>query len=108
VKQTGVEDRHYDHSQLSSVLSSINSLKASNKHIVICCTVMPGYCRQTGSFLIRDCPNTSLSYNPEFIAQGMPRTPNTQHTSRSVPLLQLQAECCQFIDLLIDGCWQGM
>jgi len=67
---TGVDDRHYDHSQLSSVLSALNARKLQNKHVVICCTVMPGYCRSTGSFLLRDCPNTTLSYNPEFIAQG--------------------------------------
>lgn len=29
-----------------------------------------GYVRQTGRFLIRDCVNCTLSYNPEFIAQG--------------------------------------
>ena len=41
-----------------------------NKHIVIGCTVFPGYIRTVGKFLLRDCPNTTLSYNPEFIAQG--------------------------------------
>jgi UDPglucose 6-dehydrogenase len=67
---TGQDDRHYDTATLSSLLSSFNKAKLKNKHFVICCTVMPGYTRQTGRFLIRDCENCTLSYNPEFIAQG--------------------------------------
>ena len=47
-----------------------NKCQLKNKHFVICCTVMPGYVRQTGRFLIRDCESCTLSYNPEFIAQG--------------------------------------
>ena len=66
---TGQDDRHYDTSTLSSLLSLFNRTKLKNKHFVICCTVMPGYVRQTGRFLIRDCENCTLSYNPEFIAQ---------------------------------------
>ena len=49
---------------------NINSKKVANKHIVIGCTVIPGYIEGTGKYLIQDCPNTSLSYHPEFIAQG--------------------------------------
>lgn len=48
----------------------INRARVSNKHIVICCTVLPGYIANIGRHLIRDCENCSLSYNPEFIAQG--------------------------------------
>ena len=51
--QTGVDDRHYDHSQLSAVLSSLNARKVANKHIVVCCTVMPGYCRCLRPFRAR-------------------------------------------------------
>ncbi|EKX42049.1 hypothetical protein GUITHDRAFT_41068, partial [Guillardia theta CCMP2712] len=68
---TGVDDRHYDHSALSMVLSSLNKRKLHNKHIVICCTVLPGYCRKVANFLVKDCVNTTISYNPEFIAQVM-------------------------------------
>lgn len=57
-------------SKLGRVLSSINELQPSDKHIVIGCTVLPGYCRDVGSFLLEDCINTTLSYNPEFIQQG--------------------------------------
>ncbi len=60
----------YDHKNLNRVLLEINKRKVSNKHIVIGCTVFPGYIRTTGKNLIKDCINTSLSYNPEFIAQG--------------------------------------
>jgi UDPglucose 6-dehydrogenase len=61
---------YYDHSILSNVLFRLNSLKLSNKHIVICSTVMPGYVNGTGRFLLRDCQSTTLSYNPAFVAQG--------------------------------------
>lgn len=60
----------YDHSNLGKVLIEINKRKVQNKHIVIGCTIFPGYIRTIGKFLIKDCINTTLSYNPEFIAQG--------------------------------------
>lgn len=60
----------YDHSNLSLVLSELNKRKVKNKHIVIGCTVFPGYIRNVGSFLVQNCTNTTLNYNPEFIAQG--------------------------------------
>lgn len=63
-------ERHYDISKLSKVLSKINSYKPENKHVMIMCTVMPGYIREIGRYLLRDCKNTTLNYNPEFIAQG--------------------------------------
>eukprot|EP00296_Roombia_truncata_P007766 JP446218.1.p1 GENE.JP446218.1~~JP446218.1.p1 ORF type:complete len:387 (-),score=121.56 JP446218.1:225-1274(-) len=67
---SGGGDRHYDHSKLARVLTEINKRKVADKHLVICCTVIPGWIAGVGRFLIRDCPNTTLSYNPEFIAQG--------------------------------------
>lgn len=60
----------YDHSKLGKVLTEINKRKVKNKHIVIGCTVFPGYIRTVGRFLLRDCESITLSYNPEFIAQG--------------------------------------
>lgn len=60
----------YDHSIVSSVLSAINAYAVSNKHLVICSTLFPGYIPNTAQSLIKDCKNTTLSYNPEFIAQG--------------------------------------
>lgn len=62
--------RHYDTSRLGSVLHEINKHRVANKHVVIGCTIMPGYCDNIGSALLPDCVNTSLSYNPEFIQQG--------------------------------------
>ncbi len=67
---TGSGDKSYDHSALSRVLADLNRRKLQNKHVVIGCTVLPGYIRDTGRFLLRDCVNTTLNYNPEFIAQG--------------------------------------
>lgn len=63
-------DTFYDHTTLGKILLQINGHRVKNKHIVIGCTVIPGYIREVGNTLIKDCENTSLSYNPEFIAQG--------------------------------------
>ena len=63
-------EKFYDHTTLGNILMKINERKVQNKHIVIGCTVTPGYIREVGNFLIKDCKNISLSYNPEFIAQG--------------------------------------
>ena len=63
-------DRYYDHNILSNVLMKINEEKVENKHIIIGCTVMPKYIQEVGEFLLSDCKNCSLNYNPEFIAQG--------------------------------------
>jgi UDPglucose 6-dehydrogenase len=63
-------DQHYDHSKLGSVLIKLAELNVQNKHIVIGCTIMPGYVAHVGRFLIKECKNCTLSYNPQFIAQG--------------------------------------
>jgi nucleotide sugar dehydrogenase len=64
------DQRYYDTFKLDSVLRTINNLKPTHKHIVIMCTVLPGYIRNEGRALIRDCVDCTLNYNPEFIAQG--------------------------------------
>ena len=64
------DEKFYDHNKLSNLLTRINDLKVKNKHVVICCTVMPSYIDQIGKFLLSECENTTLNYNPEFIAQG--------------------------------------
>jgi UDPglucose 6-dehydrogenase len=63
-------NNHYDHTTLGQVLMKINEQKVLNKHIIIGCTIMPGYIDKIGKFLLSDCINTTLNYNPEFIAQG--------------------------------------
>jgi len=60
----------YDHSILSNLLVKINNLKVESKNLIICCTTMPEYLENVGKHLIRDCPGTTINYNPEFIAQG--------------------------------------
>jgi len=67
---TSVGENAYDTTTLSMVLSDIARLSPKNKHIVICCTILPGYISNVGNFLLKDCENCTLSYNPEFIAQG--------------------------------------
>lgn len=60
----------YDHEILSNILREINKDRFSNKHLIISSTVFPGYIRNKGSLLIKDCKNTMISYKPEFVAQG--------------------------------------
>lgn len=67
---TGNGEKSYDHSMLSNVLNEINKRRVKNKHIIIGCTVLPGYIAKIGRNIIADCENTTLNYNPEFIAQG--------------------------------------
>jgi UDPglucose 6-dehydrogenase len=59
----------YDHAQVDAVLAQFKALKNSGKarHLVVMCTTMPGYCDQAAAELREHC---TLSYNPEFIAQG--------------------------------------
>lgn len=66
----GGGSRFYDHTILSNLLEIINKLKPENKHFIIGCTVMPKYIEDIGKQLIHQCKNTTLSYNPEFVAQG--------------------------------------
>ena len=63
-------NKFYDHSILSNLLQKINSFKVKNKDLIIGCTVMPRYIQEVGQFLVSDCQNTFVSYNPEFVAQG--------------------------------------
>lgn len=60
----------YDHSQVDSLVESLISLGPAEeaKHLVICCTTMPGYSDTVQERL--KGYNYVVSYNPEFIAQG--------------------------------------
>jgi len=60
----------YDHTILSKVLEEIDSYNVSNKYIVISSTIFPGYIRSVSDSLFNNCHNVTISYNPEFIAQG--------------------------------------
>jgi len=66
----GGGERFYDHSILSNLLLKINKHKVKNKSLIIGCTVMPGYIKDIAELLVKDCENTTINYNPEFIAQG--------------------------------------
>ena len=61
---------NYDTKNLETVLMSLNSHKIENKHIIIGCTVLPGYIDNKAKPFLSDCQNVSISYNPEFIRQG--------------------------------------
>lgn len=60
----------YDHSQVDNLIAKLEEIghQSTQKHFIVCCTTMPGYCDS-----IKDRLNTinyTVSYNPEFIAQG--------------------------------------
>lgn len=60
----------YDHSQVDHLVTNLQKLgvQESTKHFIICCTTMPGYSDLVQERL-KDY-NYTVSYNPEFIAQG--------------------------------------
>ena len=66
---TGIGEHAYDCGTLSRVLEDIGKLGRRDKHVVICCTVLPGYIAQVASSLLDGCAGCTISYNPEFIAQ---------------------------------------
>lgn len=70
VATPSLPDGGYDHSQVDAVVEKLISYgkQENEKHLVITCTVMPGYCDSIQSKL--ESFGWSVSYNPEFIAQG--------------------------------------
>ena len=70
---TGIGEHAYDCGTLSRVLEDISKLGRRDKHVVICCTVLPGYIAQVASSLLEGCAGCTISYNPEFIAQARVR-----------------------------------
>eukprot|EP01052_Picozoa_sp_SAG31_P003504 SAG31_NODE_135_length_23206_cov_25.707967_28_plen_163_part_00 len=78
-------DQHYDHSKLGRVLQQLRNVTLSGDagseplHVVVCCTVIPGYMDDVAAELLdirqqsegsRSGRPLTLSYNPLFIAQG--------------------------------------
>lgn len=72
----GSAGQSYDHSKLSRVLQLVAASDALVKpltHLMVGCTVMPGYLAGVARYLLRDAVaagRLTLNYNPEFIAQG--------------------------------------
>lgn len=64
------QDFTYDHLQIERIAEQLMKLgkQENTKHLVIGCTTMPGYCDTLAEKLAPY--NYTLSYNPEFIAQG--------------------------------------
>ena len=62
--------KFYDHTILSNLIERIDNQSPQNKHFIIGCTVMPHYIDQIAIPLLTKSQNCSISYNPEFIAQG--------------------------------------
>ena len=60
----------YDHTYLNAFMNKLNSFKVDGYHIVVSCSVTPGYFKNELPSLIKDCTNMKLSYNPQFVQQG--------------------------------------
>lgn len=60
----------YNHSQVDELCDSLMSMgpMPSTKHLIINCTTMPQYCDKLQAKISKN--NWTVSYNPEFIAQG--------------------------------------
>jgi len=60
----------YDHSQIEAVVKKIKTFgkQKIKKHLVVNCTTMPEYCEKLQKKIKKF--NWTVSYNPEFIAQG--------------------------------------
>jgi nucleotide sugar dehydrogenase len=65
-----LEDGHYDHSIIDSIVDNLILLgkQVEQKHIILQSTTIPGYCDSIEKRLNEY--NYTLSYNPEFIRQG--------------------------------------
>lgn len=70
VATPALPDGSYNHEQIERIAAQLLSLPqpTSIKHLVIGCTTMPGYCNTLAAKL--NSHNYTVSYNPEFIAQG--------------------------------------
>ena len=70
VATPSLDNGRYDHSQIEGLVDNLVAQGPQNevKHLVMNCTTMPGYCEELGQRLAPF--NWTVSYNPEFIAQG--------------------------------------
>jgi len=73
VATPSLENGRYDHSQVDFIVDSMISYNLGadkDKQFIICCTTMPGYCDSVQHRFNDYEYNFTVSYNPEFIAQG--------------------------------------
>ncbi len=70
VATPSLPDGGYDHNQVDRVAEKLTELTEHKveRHIYVGCTTMPGYCDELAKRLRPF--NFTVSYNPEFIAQG--------------------------------------
>jgi nucleotide sugar dehydrogenase len=70
VATPSLDNGRYDHSQVENLITTLegHARHGRPKHFVVCCTTMPGYCESIRPRL--EALNYTVSYNPEFIAQG--------------------------------------
>ncbi len=70
VPTPSLDNGKFSHAYIDEVVESLlkNPKPAEKKHLIIGCTTMPGYCDTIAEKLVSY--NYTVSYNPEFIAQG--------------------------------------
>tara|TARA_B100001093_G_C26848153_1_gene1023831 strand:+ start:2778 stop:3887 length:1110 start_codon:yes stop_codon:yes gene_type:complete len=66
-----IKDNAYSHIYLNKFINLLNSKKISDYHLVISCSVRPGYFQNKLPELLKDCNNIKLSYNPQFVQQAL-------------------------------------
>lgn len=90
-----IGNNNYDTKNVEKVLSTLNSHKIRDKHIIIGCTVLPGYIDGKARSFLPDCHNVSLSYNPEFVKQG-----SIMHDLRNADMIIIGEGCKKVGDFL--------
>jgi nucleotide sugar dehydrogenase len=70
VPTPSLPDGKYNHSCIEDLIEKLKAIGPfeNQKHLIICSTTMPGYCKTVYDRL--ENLNYKVSYNPEFIAQG--------------------------------------
>lgn len=70
VATPSLPDGSYDHSQIERISDELITFGRRNHptHLIVGCTTMPGYCNTLATKM--SPYNYTVSYNPEFIAQG--------------------------------------
>jgi len=66
-----IDDEVYSHIYLNKFFNLLNSKKIDSYHLIVSCSVKPGYFNNELTELLKDCTNLKLSYNPQFVQQAI-------------------------------------
>lgn len=101
VATPSLSNGRYDHSQIEKLTDKLLALGLQeSKNLIICCTTMPGYCDTLSEKVSGH--GYSVSYNPEFIAQG------TILRDQAYPDMILIGECDETVGDEIQEMYEKM